>query len=201
VIGFFGGSFDPFHNAHRALAEAALGELKLDRLIVMPTANPPHRGALLFSADERLALTRAGLAGLSGAEVSDLEARSHTPQYTIETLQHLSQTLGRKDWVICLGADSFLTLDQWHRASELMATYPCAVAPRTGVDQALVDEKARRWGQTRGLRVLELKTTLPAVSATAVREALEQGLNTDHLLPAGVTACLKSMGPRAKTDD
>ncbi len=200
MIGFFGGSFDPFHNAHRVLAEAALSELGLERLVVMPTNHPPHREPLLFSADERLLLARAGLEGLPGAEVSDLEVRASTPQYTFETLQQLSQDTSRQDWVLCLGADSFLTLDQWHRADELMALYPCAVAPRVGIDQAEVHEKTQQWAKHRGLRVIELKTLLPRVSATEVRQALGQGRIPQNLLPPKVSACLKSMSHRVKAD-
>ena len=135
---FFGGSFDPPHRGHVALARLALDRLHLDRVIVAPVGLQPlkHEPAGT-SFDDRLAMARLAFAGDPRIEVSRLDAPlpDHRPNYTLDTVLRLKGTLAPEDQLFCLlGADSWLTIGKWYRASELLMACGFIVGARPGFD-------------------------------------------------------------------
>lgn len=143
-VAFFGGSFDPPHNGHLAVARAARAALHLGRILFAPVgAQPlkPHGSTASF--DHRLAMTRLAIAEEPGFEVSlvDAPTAAGRPNYSYDTLLGLRSGLAPGSTLFCLmGADSFLGLRQWHRAAELPFLAPLIVASRPG--QQLTDLKA-----------------------------------------------------------
>ncbi|HUN84917.1 MAG TPA: nicotinate (nicotinamide) nucleotide adenylyltransferase [Terracidiphilus sp.] len=149
-IAFFGGSFDPPHRGHLAIAAAARDALQLDQVLFAPVASQPLKpfGATAGFAD-RLAMTRLAIAHEPAFAVSLADAPSptsgsisskapHTPNYTIDTLLRLRSEYPADTELLCLiGADSFLTLRQWHRGAEIPFIAPLVVASRPG--QSLAD--------------------------------------------------------------
>jgi nicotinate-nucleotide adenylyltransferase len=159
-IAFFGGSFDPPHLGHLAVACAARDALGLDRILFAPVGAQPLKpvGSTASFAD-RVAMTRLAIAGERGLEMSLADAPKPTgqPNYTVETLTGLQTELGTDCGLYCLmGADSLAGLRMWHRAAEIPFVAPLIVASRPG--QPLED-----------LRVL-----LP--SGLAMEERAEPGL-------------------------
>jgi nicotinate-nucleotide adenylyltransferase len=143
-VAFFGGSFDPPHLGHLAVAQAARAGLKLDTVLFAPVGAQPlkSRGATA-SFEDRLAMTRLAIAGEPGFEISlaDAPNAAGKPNYSIETLERLRVELGPAcKLYFLMGADSFLTLRNWHRASEIPFAAPLIVASRPG--QRLEDLKA-----------------------------------------------------------
>ncbi len=155
-VAFFGGSFDPPHLGHLAVARAARTALRLDRVLFAPVGMQPLKphGASA-SYEDRLAMTRLAIAGDAGFELSQADApqpaANHTPRpdlpgvfrpndtralcpnYTIDTLLALRQRLAPEDALFCLlGADSFFALRQWHRAAEIPFVAHLIVAARPG---------------------------------------------------------------------
>lgn len=152
-VAFFGGSFDPPHLGHLAVARAARDALRLDAVLFAPVGAQPLKplGATA-SFDDRLAMTRLAVQGERGFEVSLIDApriaaprpdamqgdQAGRPNYTIDTLATLRAVLPQKAELFCLvGADSFLNLRQWHRAAEIPFAAEMIVASRPG--QALDD--------------------------------------------------------------
>ena len=163
-----GGAFDPPHNAHVALAQAALAQLQLDELRVLPTGNAWHKARGLSPAEHRLAMARLAFAGVPGVVVDDRELRREHPQDTL---------------VLVLGADQADTFDQWRESAEIarlaiisIAGRPRAAEPAGTVNAARVP--GGRW----------VAITLPPlpVSATDIRERRAAGHGIDHLVPAPV---------------
>jgi nicotinate-nucleotide adenylyltransferase len=135
-VAFFGGSFDPPHLGHLAVARAARTGLELDRVLFAPVGTQPlkSRGATA-SFEDRLAMTRLAIAGEPGFEVSlaDAPSASGVPNYSLETLEGIRAELGSGCRLYFLmGADSFLSLKKWHRASEIPFAAPLIVASRPG---------------------------------------------------------------------
>ena len=139
-IAFFGGSFDPPHRGHLAVARAAQRALQLDSVLFAPVAAQPLKplGSTASFAD-RLAMTELAIQGQSGFEISLADAPSFDgssiskPNYTIDTLVRLRATLPAGTRLFCLmGADSFLSLRRWHRSSEVPFAAPLIVASRPG---------------------------------------------------------------------
>jgi nicotinate-nucleotide adenylyltransferase len=135
-VAFFGGSFDPPHLGHLAVARAAQVGLGLDRVLFAPVgAQPLKRRGASASFDDRVEMTRLAIAADEGFEVSLVDApnESGTPNYSLETLERLKAELGPECRLYFLmGADSFLSLKNWHRAEEIPFAATLIVASRPG---------------------------------------------------------------------
>lgn len=143
-VAYFGGSFDPPHLGHLAVARAARAALRLDVVLFAPVgAQPlkPHGSTASF--DDRVAMTRLAIAEEPGMMLSLVDApiAAGAPNYSVETLTRLREALPTGCSLYCLmGADSFLSLRRWHRAAEMPFLAPLIVASRPG--QRLDDWKA-----------------------------------------------------------
>ncbi|HEY6488872.1 MAG: nicotinate (nicotinamide) nucleotide adenylyltransferase [Terracidiphilus sp.] len=135
-IAFFGGSFDPPHRGHLAIARAAQTALSLHQVLFAPVGAQPlkPRGSTA-SFDDRVAMTRLAIAGDSAFALSLIDApnQTGTPNYTYDTLLTLkSQLPAATTLFFLMGADSFLALHHWHRGAELPFLAPLIVASRPG---------------------------------------------------------------------
>ena len=137
-IALFGGSFDPPHRGHAALARLAIDRLHLDRVLVAPVGlQPLKHEAATTGFDDRLAMARLAFSGDLRIEVSPLDAPlpDHRPNYTIDTVLRLRQSLAPEDQLFCLlGADAWLTIGKWDRSSELLMACGYIVGARPGFD-------------------------------------------------------------------
>lgn len=133
-IGFFGGSFDPPHLGHLAVARAARTALGLDSVFFAPVgAQPLKPGGSSASFDHRVTMTCLAIADEPGFQLSLIDAPAARPNYTIDTLQALRDTLPAAAELFCLiGADSFLGLHRWHRSAEIPFVAALVVAARPG---------------------------------------------------------------------
>jgi nicotinate-nucleotide adenylyltransferase len=131
-IGVFGGTFDPPHAGHLALAERARDELGLARVLFVPAADPPHKRAYTPLA-HRLAMARLAVRGFPAFAVSDLEARRAGPSYTVDTLRELHRRHPAAELWLLLGEDSLRDLPAWRDPSAIATLARIAVAPRPGV--------------------------------------------------------------------
>lgn len=160
AIGILGGTFDPVHSAHLALAENARDRLRLERVLWVPAGQPWHRRPPLAGPVHRLAMVKLAIAGREGFAVDDGEIDAAAPGYTVETLERLRERHGAtRPLVLLLGADAFLGLASWHRWHELFDLAHIAVATRPGSDLAfeampaeLADQfRLRQRGQPTGV--------------------------------------------------
>lgn len=134
-VAFFGGSFDPPHLAHLAVARAARAALSLDMVLFAPVGAQPLKPQGSTAAfEDRLAMTRLAIAGEPGFAISlaDAPQPSGTANYTISTLERLQAELGPAQLFCLMGADSFFGLRQWHRAAEIPFAAQLIVASRPG---------------------------------------------------------------------
>ena len=189
-IGLFGGAFDPPHDAHLALARAAIAELGLDVLHVVPTGDAWHKSRPLSAAAHRLTMCRLAFAGVPGVVVDDRELQRAGPTYTIDTLLELQARHPGAELWLQIGADQAGFFRHWHRAAEIVALARVSIAVRAGMgpDEAAFDPAdplpGLDLGAARGVRVLRMPP-LPH-SATEVRQRAARGLPVDHLVPPPV---------------
>ena len=177
-VAFFGGSFDPPHRGHLAVARAAQVALALDSVLFAPVGVQPlkPRGATASFAD-RLAMTRLAIQDEPNVAISlaDAPTSDTAHNYTMETLLHLRHELAAGDELYCLmGADSFLNLRNWHRAAEIPFAAPLIVAARPG--QPLEDLTSSLpaglsidipFSETRSLAGIEMHTSTIRNAASA----------------------------------
>ena len=116
-IGIFGGTFNPVHQGHVHLAQQCVEELKLDKLLVIPTKQPPHKQVQeLASGEHRAQMCRLAFAEIPQAQVSEMELHREGKSYTADTLTQLKQQFPQAQFYLIVGGDMFLTFHQIGRA-------------------------------------------------------------------------------------
>jgi nicotinate-nucleotide adenylyltransferase len=136
-VAFFGGSFDPPHCGHIALARLAIERLGLDRVLIAPVGTQPFKGDDAAPFADRVAMVRLAVANEPGMEVSlaDAPRLDGRPNYTVDTVKTLRGELSPADTFYCLmGADSFLTIGKWYRSERLLTACDFVVGSRPGFD-------------------------------------------------------------------
>lgn len=213
AIGIFGGTFAPIHHGHIRLALELRERLGLSRVLIVPSAHPPHRAAPEVPPQRRLEWARLALAGEPGLVVDDREIRRTGPSYTYDTLAGLRDELGAvTPLVLLLGDDAANQLHTWHRWRELIDLAhlvfverpyePPAPAPelaaflrgrRAPSAQALLARPAGAW----------ISASIPplAISSTRIRQLLKAGRSIRGLVPDAVIQTFTPEDVRALTHD
>lgn len=142
-IGIFGGSFNPIHNGHVNLAKIVKNELCLDKVIFVPSNNPPHKdGDELAPDDDRFEMCRLVAEGLDGFEVSDYELCREDVSYTVYTVRHFKEIYPQDRLFWLLGSDMLLSFDTWFRYDDILRNISLAVVSREKDDMEKLKEKA-----------------------------------------------------------
>jgi nicotinate-nucleotide adenylyltransferase len=181
-VGLFGGSFDPIHRGHLEPVRAACEELGLDRVLYLPTANPPHKPHRAQAPPwARFAMTELALLGEQRLFASAHELTLDRPAYTVETLEHFRRELPEADLHLLLGGDSFADLPHWVRFREIPRLARLVVLVRPGWDQSAgrLDPEMAALAGTDRVRLLDQAPV--DVSSTRLRTLLAAG----KPLPAG----------------
>lgn len=190
-IGIYGGTFNPPHLGHLEAARTAVRELGLDKLLLVPAADPPHKDLPEGTPEgwHRLAMTGIMADALQMpkiAEVSDLELHRQGKSYTAETLRAVRQQYPDAQLWLLVGTDMFLTLHQWREPETILSLAGvCAFGRERGDAQALFAPQKERLEREYGgwVSILTLPNSVE-ISSTALREALARGRGGEYLLPA-----------------
>jgi nicotinate-nucleotide adenylyltransferase len=216
-IAFFGGTFDPPHCGHIAIARAAITRLAMDQVLVAPVGTQPLKGGSGHSSfEDRLAMVELAVAGEPGLSASNIDAPlpGGQPNYTFDTLQRLRSRLQPADMLFfLLGADSFLTLRQWHQSTELLLFCDFIVAGRPGfsleqINAALPEGVKNTCGHReasftrfmlsgpsgRSTGLFVLPDLDQDISATEIRAALAEGSEQQTVLAPAVAEYIRSHG-------
>ena len=190
-IGIYGGTFNPPHLGHMAAARTAVDALKLDKLLLMPAAVPPHKTLPENTPDQahRLAMVEqmADALEMPGVvEVSTLELEREGKSYTSDTLEELHRRYPGAELWLLMGTDMFLTLHQWHDAKTILRLAKICAFGRTDQDGEAVFAPQREFLK-KEYHAQTATITLPGlvdVSSTQLRELLQRGRGAEYLLPA-----------------
>jgi nicotinate-nucleotide adenylyltransferase len=187
----FGGSFNPIHHGHLITARAAAEALGYEQVILIPSAQPPHKpsSAELAAPEDRLKMAQLAVTGEPGWHVSDIELQRKGPSYTIQTVRELKgEGWGEVDWLI--GADMLAMLPQWHEAEALVEETRFVVLARPGwtFDWARLPERFRR------LEAQVVRAPLIELSATEIRRRVREGRSIEYLTPPAVVKYIREKG-------
>ena len=175
-VGLFGGTFDPPHLGHLALAEWARDALDLDRVIFMPAGAPPHkRRRDLSPAEARVRMTRLAVFGQPAFRVSTLEVRRRGPSFTVDTLRALKTRHPRARLYLLIGADSLDDFANWHEPREILKLATLAVAARPGA--------AGKRPRLASRHVVHLDNPVLDLSSRAIRARVAAGRSIRYLVP------------------
>ena len=169
-IGLFGGAFDPPHNAHVALAQAALSQLALNVLHVVPTGDAWHKPRTLTPAHHRLAMCQKVFESVPNVVVDDMELQRQGPSYTVDTLAALRERYAGAEFFVVLGLDQATRFAQWHQSQQILAWAQLAIADRP-LDAA-EEATSPEWHNPQHLH---LNMPLMPLSATDIRQRCRTG--------------------------
>ena len=183
-LGLFGGSFDPVHRGHLLVAQAALEELELDRLFIIPAAQSPFKPAARPASDAlRLRLLRLALAGQTRCEVDDQEIRRGGISYTVDTLQDYAGKFPEAKLFYLIGADNVPKINEWRDPAELARLAEFVAIPRPGGTEPVFPPPFCG-RQLRGFPF--------AVSSSEIRARVKAGLPIENLVPTAVAGAIRS---------
>lgn len=185
-----GGTFDPVHLGHLAVAGAAHEALRLERVLFLPAGVPPHKpGLVIAPAADRVAMVSLAIAGNPAFELSRVDVDRAGPSYTADSVRLIAEAeraAGREpELVLIMSAETFAGLPSWREPERLLRACRVAVAPRAGhpaPDPAWIE--AHFPGQA--ARVVLLDGPRLRISSTAIRERVATGRSIRHLVPAAV---------------
>lgn len=184
-IGIFGGSFNPPHNGHISAANNAVSMLKLDRLLLIPTATPPHKqmSADAPSAEHRLAMLKLAAKQIADAEVCDLEILRGGTSYSVDTLRILRAQYPNDELFFIMGTDMLLSFRQWHLPEQVvkLAQIVCLhrQQPNDKLCEAMAQEKT--WIEENGGKCILCENPVVELSSTMVRRMLFFGCAQPYL--------------------
>jgi nicotinate-nucleotide adenylyltransferase len=182
-IGILGGTFNPPHYGHLALARHAQAELGLDRVLLMPANSAPHKGEESDPGPERrLEMCRLAAGGEAGLEACALEIERGGPSYTVDTLRAIKQSNPQAELTFIVGADMARTLPAWREPGALVELAGLAVAEREDTGR----EEVLRALSPLGTRVTFLAMGMLEVSSSQVRERVKAGEPTEGLVAPAV---------------
>lgn len=177
----FGGSFDPVHIGHLKLAMAAVEEMDIDKLFLMPNyISPFKQDSKVTATEDRVAMAELLLPYNEAFVVSTYEVDRSGPSYTSETLSHFREILDGELYFV-LGFDSVLTIDKWHCAEELME-YPMITGRRPGTEDAEGLAKIEELNRKYGADITVLTIEPFDASSTEIRQRVREGKSTEGLL-------------------
>ncbi len=186
-VGVFGGAFDPPHLAHRALVEAALGQLQLDELRVVPTGHAWHKQRSLSSAEHRVNMARLAFGELPRVVIDERETRRAGASYTVDTLHGMQLELPGAEWFLLVGGDQARALPTWRNWQELLNCATICIAERqdASAPQGDADPLVALFLSWPG-RFVRLQLAENSVSATQIRQQLAQGQDVSPLVGPAV---------------
>jgi nicotinate-nucleotide adenylyltransferase len=185
-IGILGGSFNPPHLAHLICASEAASQLRLDRVLLTPVAQPPHKQAQQDpGAEVRLELCRLAVAGDERLGVCDLEVRRGGLSYTVDTLRELHAGTPEDDLTFIAGGDIALGLPSWREPESVLELATLAVAEREGTAHGAVAERLReRFPQARAPVFFDMPRL--DISSSQIRSRVASGRSIRYLVPEPV---------------
>jgi len=188
-VGVLGGTFDPPHLGHLILAQEALQALGLSQVLFVPAGEPWRKaGRELSPRDHRIAMVRLAVGDNPHLAVSTAEVERPGPSYTAETLAELRQQFGSEpELFFIMGADSLTDFPHWHQPHRILELARLAVAERAPLgDEGLQEGIPEEIAEALRERVVWLPMPLVAISASAVRERVRQGLSIRYWVPQAV---------------
>jgi nicotinate-nucleotide adenylyltransferase len=202
-IGLFGGSFNPVHNAHLRIAGEAQRFCRLDRVIFIPAADPPHKpvaGDISFAC--RSAMVGIAIAGRAGFEMSMIEAERGGKSYSIDTIRAFREQFRDDELFFIIGADSFLEIGTWHRCGEIfhscnlivverpgcLISDPIAALPEAVRMESAYDRDNGRLTHHCGTAVCFITGTPLGISSTEIRQLAAAGADISTYVPPDVAA-------------
>jgi nicotinate-nucleotide adenylyltransferase len=192
-VGLLGGTFNPPHVGHLVCAAQAADQLGLDRVLLVPVHEPPHKGAERDPGVEaRVELCRLAVAGDERLEVSRVDADVPGPSFTVATLRRLHEDHPEDDLTFIVGGDMALSLPAWREPEAILELAELGVAERVGMRRADIAERLEGLRGAERVRFFDMPRI--DVSSSLIRRLVAGGRSIRYLVPGGVEAHIRQAG-------
>ena len=192
--GIFGGSFNPIHYGHLMICEYIKEEMGLDKVIFIPTGNPPHKD-LGVSAEDRYEMVRLAISPNPDFEISDIETTRVDLSYSVDTIRELKKIYKEEKLYFLIGLDSLFQLKTWKKIDDLSQEIEFVVALRPGyIDKEEINNEIDFLRDNFGTRINLIKTPLYEISSTDLRDRILEGKSLRYLIPKKVLNYIEESG-------
>lgn len=192
-IAILGGSFDPVHLGHLWMAEAALEQLPVGEVRLIPTATSPLKpDGPTATNEQRLKMLRLALGGAESLLVDSWEIEQEEISYTLTTLKHLATSFPKRQLFLVVGADSLASFDRWHEPTEILQYCTLSVIPRGAhepPDYSILESLATAQ-QLKEIRNAEIKMPQIEISSSDLRKRVQSGRSIRFRVPHPVAAMI-----------
>jgi nicotinate-nucleotide adenylyltransferase len=194
-IGIMGGTFDPFHNAHLALATRAYEQFSLDKVWILPNGNPPHKHHTM-QADirHRMKMVQLAIESIPYLELCDAECTSPEYHYTFETLQKLNQEHPDTQFYFIMGADSLFDFDEWRKPEVICRESILLAATRDHCDREKIQHRMNELEKMFGADIRILDTPDMEIASEDIRQRIFAGQDISHMVPPAVEDYIQRVG-------
>ncbi len=187
-IGIMGGTFNPIHNGHLAIASYAAEELGLDKVLFMTGAVPPHKNNEIADVSVRHEMVCRAIEKYKKFYPCAYEIEKGGVSYTVETLRYLKKEYPDDGLYFIMGADSLNDFGKWYKPEEIVKYCTLAVYPRTGVDTEFSADRVR---SEYGGEVKIINAPILEISSTEIRSRIKNGQDIDFFVPCEVSYIIK----------
>lgn len=199
-VGVFGGTFDPVHLGHLILAEQCREQARLDQVLFVPAATPPHkRERALTSFAQRVEMLALAITGQPVFRIDELEKDRAGPSFTVDTLTQLHSARTGDEFFFILGSDSLRDLPLWYQPRRILELATLLVVERP--DFPLIDLRAAlQLFPEDPLRVLTVDAPLIAIASRELRQRIAEGRSVRYQIPRAVEAYIADKGLYEKSE-
>lgn len=196
LYAIMGGTFDPIHFGHLAAAEEVRQKLSCDKVIFIPSGNPPHKKErTLTDAAHRYAMAAMAVASNLNFEISNIEINRTGYSYTLDTVKQLLGFYGNKvDLIFITGTDAMLEVETWYKVDELLKLCGFVAVTRPGYDKSKLEQKLQELQSKYGSKLYSIDVPGLNISSTEIRKRIEEGKSIKYLVPESVEQYIYTNG-------
>jgi nicotinate-nucleotide adenylyltransferase len=192
--GIIGGTFDPFHNGHMHIAYEALEKLNLDKIVFMPTGNPPHKNNNnITDAIIRYNIVEKAIKDERYFEINSYEVLKHGLSFTYETLEYLNEKEPDTQWYFICGVDCLMELESWENVTTILDLCKLAVFIRPGYKEEQIYNQKDKIEKTYNKDIILINLPQMEISSSYIRERIGEGKNISYLVPYSVNKDIKEL--------
>ncbi|RKY84868.1 nicotinate (nicotinamide) nucleotide adenylyltransferase [candidate division KSB1 bacterium] len=181
-IGVFGGIFNPIHTGHLIICEFVKEEIKLDKILFVPTAVPPHKNSQnIISIEHRISMVNLAINKNKNFDIYRKEAQINRVSFTIDTIKQISEDFnaGKENIYLIIGEDNYYNLDTWKEPDKIVRICNVVVVPRGLSEKNKMENRFRKY-------CIFLDTPIIDISSTLVRNRIRKGKSIKYLVPEEV---------------
>lgn len=182
-IGIMGGTFDPIHYAHLATAEFIRDKYKLDKIIFIPSGNPPHKLGNITDKYDRYNMVNLATSSNDDFLVWDIEIKKEEKTYTVDTLRYLKKAYDNIDIFFITGADAICDIETWKNVEENFKLATFIAATRPGISLLRSQEKIEKLKNKYNAKIISVYVPSLDISSTYIRDQLKENKSIRYLVP------------------